>query len=69
VFGFFNLHYFDTETFADAEICTNGEAASHSTAAPLARVIRVNRPYLSAWPIRFRPSANISVFTPMPMRK
>jgi hypothetical protein len=26
-------------------------------------------PYLSARPIRFRPSANISVFTPIPMRK
>ena len=41
----------------------------HAATAPVARAIEVNRPYPSARPIRFRPSANISVFTPIPMRK
>ena len=61
--------YFDTETFTNAEIRADTEAATHSITAPVGRAIGVNRPYLSARPIRFRPSANISVFTPIPMRK
>jgi hypothetical protein len=59
-------------TYANA----NGHAETSPTPRPRptppparSPLIGVNRPYLNARPIRFRPSANISVFTPMPMRK
>ena len=45
------------------------EAAEFCFAKFCERAIEINRPYLSARLMRFRPSANISVFTPMPMRK
>ena len=49
--------------------CEILEAAEFCFAKFCERAIEINRPYLSARLMRFRPSANISVFTPMPMRK
>ena len=50
------------------EMCPDAKAAPYSAAKPVA-LARIEVSPMRARLMRFRPSANISVFTPMPMRK